>query len=311
MELLFGNGAKKGGTNDMIGGSGGGDLIKDSDTAHFMQDVIEASMQVPVIVDFWAPWCGPCKTLGPLLEKLVKAAKGTVKLVKIDVDANQDLAAQMRIQSVPMVYAFDQGRPVDGFSGAVGESQLKAFIGRLTGGAGHEGVEDALAQAKALLAEGQVPQAQQIYQQILAADHANAPALGGFLRCLLALGETDNAAAMLARLPEELAKHADIAAVRTALELASQGEAGATAELRRRLAQDHNDHQARFDLAMAYFATGEREAAVDELLEIVRRDRAWQDDGARKQLLKLFEAFGPGDPLAAAGRRRLSSLLFA
>lgn len=308
MELLFGNGARKG----SAAAAGGDPLVKDSDTANFMKDVIEASMQVPVIVDFWAPWCGPCKTLGPLLEKLVRAAKGAVKLVKVDVEANQDLAMQMRIQTVPMVYAFDKGRPVDGFSGAVGESQLKAFIGRLTGGAGHEGVEEALAEAKALLDEGLIPQAQQVYQQILVADHANAPALAGFLRCLLALGEVENAQAMLARLPEELAKNSEIAAVRTALELSLQGAMGDdTAELRRRLAQDHNDHQARFDLAMAYYAAGEREAAVDELLEIVKRDRSWNDDGARKQLIKLFEAFGPGDPLAAAARRRLSSLLFS
>jgi len=307
MELLFGNAAKKTGTT----AAGGSDLIKSSDSAHFMQDVVDASMKVPVIVNFQAPRLAPVTAFDALLEKLVLAAKGALKLVKIDVEASRDLAAQMRIQDVPTVYAFDQGRPVDAFSGETDESQLKAFLGRLTGGAGNEGVEEALAQAKTLLAEGHIPQAQQIYQQILAADHANAPALAGFLRCLIALGETDNAAAMLARLPEELAKHRDIAAVRTALDLASQGDAGETAELRRRLAQDHNDHQARFDLAMAYFAAGEREATVDELLEIVKRDRSWNDDGARKQLIKLFEAFGPGDSLAAAARRRLSSLLFS
>ena len=309
VELLIGNGAHKAQTAGQ--GSNGG-LVKSSDSAHFMQNVIETSMTVPVIVGFWAPMHGPSKTLATALEKLVLAAKGAVKLVHMDVDASPEIAAQLRIQDVPTVYAFDQGRPVDGFAGAASENQLKAFIGRLTGGAGHEGVEEALAQAKALLEAGQVPQAQQLYQQILAADHANAPALAGFLRCLLTLGETENAQAMLARLPEELLKHAEIQAVKTALDLAAQGaDAGETAELRRRLAQDHNDHQARFDLAMAYYASGEREAAVDELLEIVKRDRAWNDDGARKQLLKLFEAFGPGDPLASSGRRRLSLLLFS
>lgn len=309
MERLIGMGAKK---NPAAASSGASGLIKDTDSAHFMQDVVDASMSVPVIVDFWAQGFPSCDSLTASLEKLVLAAKGAVKLVKLDVEANPEIATQMRIQTVPMVYAFDQGRPVDGFSGAVGESQLKAFIGRLTGGAGNEGVEEALAQAKALLAEGHIPQAQHIYQQILAADHANAPALAGFLRCLIRLGETENAQAMLARLPEELVKHPDIIAVRTALDLATQGsQAGETAELRRRLALDHNDHQARFDLAMAYFAQGEREAAVDELLEIVKRDRAWNDDGGRKQLLKLLEAFGPGDPLAATARRRLSSLLFS
>lgn len=303
----------------LIGGSqgsqpGANGWIKEGDTSSFVEDVLEASVQVPIIVDFWATWCQPCKTLGPLLEKLVKEAKGSVRLVKVNVDKNQELAAQMRIQSIPAVYAFKNGRPVDGFVGAVTESQVKAFIQRLVGAAvdSKPGIEEALAEAKALLVAGDAATAIQLFQEILGEDPENAAALGGAARCLLQLGQADEAKHLLDSLPAELAKHAEITAARTALELAEQaGQAGPAAELRRAVAVNPDDHQARFDLAMAYFAGGEREAAVDELLELYRRNKGWNEEAARKQLVKLFEAFGPTDPLTISARKRLSSLMFA
>ena len=290
-----------------------GDFIKAGSTASFAVDVIEASMTVPVIVDFWATWCGPCKQLGPALEKIVREARGTVRMVKIDVDKNQDLAAQLRIQSVPTVYAFANGRPVDGFTGAQTESQLRAFVQRLTKGAAQPSLGEVIDEAKSLLANGDAEGAAQIFQQVLAEDPSNGPAMAGLLRCLLAVGDMDGAKQVLAQLPPEQAKHAEIAAVRTALELQEAAAAGVgqTAELRRRLAGNGDDHQARFDLALAYYGSGETEAAVDELLELFRRDRAWNDDAARKQLLKIFEALGGVHPLTLQGRRRLSTLLFS
>ena len=313
MDFLLG-GAKGGKGQVGPAGAGAGQLIKDTDTATFVQDVLEASMTVPVVVDFWAPWCGPCKTLGPLLERLVTEARGAVRLVKVNVDRNQDLASQMRVQSIPAVYAFKNGRPVDGFVGAVPDSQVKAFLQRLTGGgqAGAPGLDEVLAEAKDLLAAGEAEAALQIYQEILAAEPGHPQATAGSLRCLMALGATAEARRLLEALPADLAKLPDIASVRTALDLAEQaGRAGPSAELRRALAANADDHQARFDLAMAYYAGGEREAAVEELLELFRRNRAWNEDAARKQLVKLFEAFGPTDPLTVSARKRLSSLMFA
>jgi putative thioredoxin len=307
METLFSGGGK---TSQPDSGA----LVKESDTAGFVADVLEASTKIPVIVDFWAPWCGPCKTLGPLLEKLVKEARGAVRMVKINVDKNQELAAQMRIQSIPAVYAFKGGRPVDGFVGAVSESQVKAFVQRLITGQAGQGpsLDDILAEAKAALAEGDVDGALQVFQAVLDEDKQNPAALAGVARCLVQLGRLKEAAQLLETLPAELAKHAEIAAARTALELAEQaGQAGSPTELRRALALNADDHQTRYDLAMAYFASGEREAAVDELLELFRRNRTWNDDAARKQLVKLFEAFGPTDPLTVSARKRLSSLMFA
>lgn len=297
---------------------GGDDLVKDSSDRNFMADVIEASMKAPVIVDFWAPWCGPCKQLGPVLEKAVRAAKGKVRMVKIDTDKNQMIAQQLRVQSIPAVYAFFQGRPVDGFVGGQGEAQIKTFVDRLVQMAGAAGVggddslEDALAQAAALLGSDQPAAAADIYAQILEADPECAPAYAGLCKALIAAQQFDDAKGMLDNAPAAIAKDKELAAVRAALEVALQAQnAGPIPELMEQLARDKDNHQIRFDLAMALFAAGKREAAVDELLEIARRDRAWNDDGARKQLLKFFEAFGHSDPLTISARKRLSIILFS
>lgn len=309
MDLIFGSGAKPAGA-----AAPAGDLVKDGSAATFSADVIEASLKGPVIVDFWATWCGPCKQLGPMLEKLVREMRGAVRMVKIDVDKEQALAAQLRIQSVPTVYAFKDGRPVDGFTGAQPESQLRAFLQRLTNGAGDQpSLDDIIAEAKQLLADGDAETAAAAFQQVLAEDPANAAAMAGLLRALLALGDAETVRQMLPHLSPEMLKNAEIAAVKTALDLqdAAAASAGQSADLRRRLAADANDHQARLDLALAYYGAGEAEAAVDELLELFRRDRAWNDEAARKQMLKLFEALGPIHPLTVSGRRRLSALLFS
>lgn len=293
-----------------------GDVIKDSSDRAFMADVIEASRTVPVIVDFWAPWCGPCKQIGPILEKLVRAAKGAVRLVKIDTDQNQMIASQLRVQSIPAVYAFFQGRPVDGFMGALPESQVKAFIDKLlklSGGAGGEGdlLEEALAQAKEMLEAGDIQTASEIYGEILQAEPESAAAYAGLVRCLIAAKDTERARQMLDQAPAAIAKDKELAGVRAALEVAEQAaNAGPIPELMEKVAHNHDDHQARFDLAMALFAAGKRESAVDELLEIVKRDRTWNEDAARKQLVTFFEAFGPTDPLTIQTRRKLSSILF-
>ena len=293
------------------------DLIKNSSTATFMADVIDASHDQPVIVDFWATWCGPCKTLGPQLEKAVREAKGAVRMVKVDVDQNQDLAQQMRIQSIPAVYAFKDGRPVDGFVGAVTESQVKQFVQRLAAagakGKGPSPVEQALAMAKEATTAGDTERAGAIFAQVLQHEPDNAEAIGGLARALIARGQMDEAKELLGEVPKEIAGHAEIAAARAALELAEAGAKakGALGELEARVERDPKDFEARFELASVRFAAGEREAAIDDLLEIVRRNRSWNDDAARKQLLKFFEAMGPTDPLTVAARKRLSSILFS
>ena len=292
------------------------DLIKESDTANFAVDVIDASMQTPVVVDFWATWCGPCKTLGPLLEKTVKDARGAVRMVKVDIDKNQELAAQLRIQSVPSVYAFYQGRPVDGFVGAQPESQVKAFVERLAQLAGVEvgpsPVEQALEEAQAALDAGQPGAASAIYGQILQHEPESAAALAGLINCRLAAQDQAGAQEIFDSLTDELKAKPELASVAAQLELAQSGvQAGEVPALQAKLEINGNDHQARFDLAMAFYAMNQRESAADELLALIQRDRKWNEEAARKQLLKFFDAWGPTDPLTLETRRRLSSILFS
>ena len=292
-----------------------GDVVKDTDTAGFATDVIEASMSGPVVVDFWAPWCGPCKTLGPLLEKVIRATRGKVRMVKLNIDENQQLATQMRIQSIPAVYAFHQGRPVDGFAGALPESQLKSFVDKLVqlAGGADTALEDALARAKEVLDAGDFHGAAAVYNQILQVEPEHAGAIAGLARCLIGVGEVAQAREVIEGVSDDNAKNPEIVGVLRTIELAEQTEGadGDIPALMEKLAGDHDDHQTRFDLAMALYGAGKREAAVDELIEIVRRDREWNDQGARKQLVTFFEAFGGADPLTVSGRRRLSTILFS
>lgn len=292
------------------------DLVKDSDQRRFAKDVMEASRTRPVIVDFWAPWCGPCKTLGPIIEKAVKAAKGAVQLVKINIDENQMLAQQLRIQSIPAVYAFFQGRPVDGFVGAQPESQIKQFIDRLVQATGGKGGGDELAEylehAKAALEGGDVALAAQIYGELLQQEPENPVVIAGMVKTHLAAGDKDQAKDLLGKLPPALAGHAEIAAVRSAIELAEQSEkAGPVNELEAKVAANPKDHAARLELATALYAAGDRQAAVDHLLDSIRLDRKWNEEAARMQLLKYFEALGFNDPISVDGRKRLSSILFS
>ncbi len=302
----------------LIGGGAPGadaDLIKNSTTATFMADVIDASQETAVVVDFWAPWCGPCKTLGPQLEKAVRDAKGAVRMVKVNIDENQELAQQMRIQSIPAVYAFKDGRPVDGFVGAVPESQIKQFVTKLAAlaGPGSSPIAEAVALAKEAFAEGDMERAANIYEQVAEHDPGNIDALIGLARIALTHKDLDAVRALLEQVPAEHAKHADIAAIRTGLELAEAGAKaeGATGELTARIEADPKDHQARLDLALALFAADKREEAIDQLLEIIRRDREWNEQAGRKQLVKFFEAIGLSDPLTVQSRKRLSSILFS
>ncbi len=289
-----------------------GDLIKDSSEATFMADVVEASREVPVIVDFWAPWCGPCKTLGPALEAAVTKARGKVRMVKVNVDENQAIAAQLRIQSIPTVYAFWQGQPVDGFQGAVPGSEIDAFIDRISGLAGDGGLGEALEAAEAMLAEGAAADAAQTFAAILGEEPENAAAFGGLVRAQLATGQVDQAEALLSNVPEAIASAPEIEAVRAQIDLARQAEeAGPVAELRAAVEANPADHQARFELAQALHASGDVAEAVDELLELFRRDREWNDGAAKAQLFTIFDALKPQDPIALNGRRKLSSMIFA
>jgi len=286
--------------------------IKDATTATFMQDVVDASAQIPVIVDFWAPWCGPCKQLGPLLEKVVTEANGAVRLVKVDIDQSPEVAQSLRVQSIPAVFAFKNGQPVDGFVGALPESQIRAFVAKLVGGPVESPIAQALEQAKALVEGGELGAASALFNQILSQEPGNPAALAGLARCYLATDNADKARQLLADLDDAQRADPDVASVLSALDLAEQGaEAGAPDELEARVAADANDHQARFDLAVALYGAGQRERAIDALLEIIRRDREWNDQAARKQLLKFFDAMGATDPLTLSGRRGLSSILFS
>jgi putative thioredoxin len=285
------------------------DLIKDSTDATFMADVIEASKQQPVIVDFWATWCGPCKQLGPALEKAVTAAKGAVKLVKVDVDKNPRIASQLRVQSIPTVYAFVDGQPVDGFMGAVPESQLTSFIERLTGPAAPTDLDELLAMASESLQLGDVGGAAQAYAQALQMDPANVRAIAGLARCYLQGGDFERAAEVVAMAPET-AKDPELDSVRSALALAAEAPSDVR-QFESRLAKDPNDHAARLELAKAFAGTGQMDEASEHLLRIIEADRDWNEGAARAQLLKIFDAAGPGSETAKRGRRRLSSILFS
>lgn len=290
------------------------DLIKDGNEASFMADVIEPSKTVPVIVDFWAPWCGPCKTLGPALEAAVTAAKGAVRMVKINVDENQMLAGQLRIQSIPTVYAFFNGQPVDGFQGAIAGSEIKKFVETLSkmGDGADNGLEDALAAAEEMLTEGAAADAAETFAAILEEEPENAAAYGGLIRAHVALNDLDQAEALLTAAPAAIAKSKEVEAARAQIDLARQAaKAGPVDELRAALAKDPENRQVMFDLATAQHASGDVEGAVTTLLDLFKLDREWNDGAAKTQLFTIFEALKPQDPIVLAGRRRLSSLIFA
>jgi putative thioredoxin len=291
--------------------AGGDSLIKDTTTRDFVKDVLEESKRQPVLVDFWAPWCGPCKQLTPVLEKVVNAFKGKVKLVKMNIDDHPQVAGQLGIQSIPAVIAFDKGQGIDGFMGALPEGQVKAFIEKLTGGKAGADMAEAVAAADAAFAEGDVAGAAQIYAQILGAEPDNLGALAGLARCAVATGDLEQAKGLLSQVPAAKENDPAVAAARAAIELAEKtADLGPITELEQQVAANPADHRARFDLAVALNAKDKREEATDHLLEIFRRDRNWDDDGARRQLVQFFEAWGPMDEATIAGRRKLSSLLF-
>jgi putative thioredoxin len=307
-----GGGFGGGGGGNGSGGAPDGDLIFDVTTQTFMADVMEASRQQPVLVDFWAPWCGPCKQLTPLIEAAVKAAGGTVKLAKMNIDDHPEIAGQMGIQSIPAVIAFKDGQPVDGFMGAQPESQIKAFIEKLGGPAPANPAEAYLEQANALLADKDYGQAAQLFGALMQAEPDNVQAIAGLTQCYLGADDLERAKQALELAPEEKRTDEAYLAAKAAVDLAEQAASlGDLAGFEERIAQNPDDHQARFDLALGLNSKGAKTAAVDQLIEIVRRDREWNEDGARKQLLQFFEAWGFKDEASAYGRRKLSAVLFS
>ncbi len=291
------------------------DLIKETTTQTFMKDVIEESKRQPVLIDFWAEWCGPCRQLTPVLEKAVRNARGRVKLVKMNIDHHPAIPGQMGIQSIPAVIAFVNGQPADGFMGAIPESQVNAFIEKLTKGvpaAGEPNIAEILKEAETLLAEGDAASAAQVYAEALSLDATNIAALAGLAKCYVTTGAVEQAKQTLAMVPESKRNDAAVKAVQAAIDLSEQAKSlGPIAELEQKVAANPLDHQARFDLATALNAGGKRSEATSQLLEIIRRDRKWNDDGARKQLVQFFEAWGGADEATVEGRKRLSTILFS
>ena len=292
------------------------DLIKDVTEASFMADVVDASAEIPVIVDFWAPWCGPCKTLGPMLEAAVIAAKGAVKMVKVNVDEAQIIAGQLQIQSIPTIYTFHKGQPIDGLQGAQPESEIKAFVARaITAGGGEapeDNLNDAVEAAEEMLTEGAAVDAAQTFAAVLGEEPNHAAAYGGLVRAHIALEDLDQAEAVLNGAPAEISGATELEAAHAQLELARQAaNAGPVDDLKAAVAATPDDHQARFDLALALHANDQIEAAVDELLDIFRRDREWNDGAAKAQLFTIFDALKANDPIVLNGRRKLSSMIFA
>lgn len=291
------------------------DLIQDVSEGNFMEAVVDASQTTPVIVDFWAPWCGPCKTLGPALEAAVLEAKGAVKMAKVNVDENQMIAGQMRVQSIPTVYAFYQGQPIDGFQGALPGSEIKAFVERVieaAGGSVDGGLDDAIEAAEQMLNEGAAADAVETFAAILGEDSMSAPAYSGLARAYMAIEDLDQAEAVLNGVPVEISQAPEIDAAHAQLALARQAaDAGPLGELLAAVEANENDHQARFDYAQALHAAGQVDEAVDQLLQLFRRDREWNDGAAKTQLFTIFDALKANDPIVLNGRRRLSSMIFA